>query len=56
MIFETLVFFTVQPLDPADSQRKFNYTQSSGKQQILLPHQCINFMVLIQSFNMTTLN
>jgi hypothetical protein len=35
MVFETLVFFTVQPLDPADSLREFYYTQLPGKQQIL---------------------
>jgi hypothetical protein len=35
MVFETLVFFTVQPLDSADSPREFHYTQSPVKHQIL---------------------
>jgi hypothetical protein len=29
-------FLTVQPLDPADSPRELHFTQSPGKQQILL--------------------
>jgi hypothetical protein len=28
-------FFTVQPLDPADSQRELHYTQLQGKHQLL---------------------
>jgi len=30
-----LVFFTVQPLDPAESLRELHYTQLRRKQQIL---------------------
>jgi hypothetical protein len=35
MVFKMLVFFTVQPLNLADSLRELHYTQSLGKQQIL---------------------
>jgi hypothetical protein len=45
MVFKTLVLFTIQPLDLADSLRELHYTQSPGKQQIL--HIIINLMNIL---------
>jgi len=43
MFFQTLVFFTIRPLDPADSPRKLHYTHSPGEQQILKLN-CFQFL------------